>query len=90
MKDLDYFSLLLSLSDATQGIVNLLNRTSVLMKEIIGKILIVRGAALEGSHSIKRVRALDSLAQILTLLLTSWMPTGKILKLSVPVSSSVK
>ena len=59
------------------------------MKGIIGKILI-GGAVLERRHSIIRARALDSLAQILTLVLASWMTMDKILKLSVLVSSSVK
>ena len=89
MKDLDYFCLLCSLSNARQEILNLLNRASVFMKGIRGKILI-GGASLERRHSIIRARALDSLSQILTLVLTSWMTMGKILKLSVPVSSSVK
>ena len=88
MKDLDYFCLLCSLSNARQEKLNLLNRASVFMKGIRGKILI--GASLERRHSIIRARALDSMSQILTLVLTSWMTMGKILKLSVPVSSSVK
>ena len=89
MKYLEYFCLLWSLSNGRQEVLNLLNRASVLMKGIIGKILI-GGAVLERRHSIIRARALDSLAQILTLVLASWMTMDKILKLSVLVSSSVK
>lgn len=46
MKDLEYFCLLCSLSNARQEILNLLDRASVFMKGIIGKILI-GGASLE-------------------------------------------
>ena len=64
------------------------SQISVSVKEIIGTILIGREVTLEGLHDIIRVRALDSLAQIL--FLNSWVTTGKILKLSETVSLSVK
>lgn len=89
MEDLEYFCSSLFHSNARQKVLHLLNRASVLAKGIIGKILI-GGAALERKHSIIRARAQDSFAQILILVLTSWMTIGKILKLSVPASSSVK
>ena len=72
MEDLEYFCLLCSLSNARQEILHLLNRASVLMKGIIGKILI-GGAALERKHSIIRARTLDSFAQILTLVLAEYL-----------------
>lgn len=60
------------------------------MKEIIGTILVGGGAALEGRHNMVGVRDLDSQIQILLQLLTSWLTSGKILKLSELVYSSVK
>lgn len=64
-----------------------MNKSKV--KEIIGTILIVRGVSSVGRH-IVRVRALARPVQILMLLLTSWVTTDTILKLSVLVSSSGK